>query len=416
MKIIITDAENSKKEYSFNQGEITVGRGKDCEVTISSSKISRAHLLILKKADDIFIKDISESNWVRLDEEKISKNENKQYYDFSTLTLPGEYSVEIEKDNATITDLDIANEDDEKTRGESDPSRNFNIDHSYVKKYTESKPEKVDETPKVERPRRPKALKLEKKVVNKTININSPDKDKPNASARQTPIELEKPKKRKIKKPKKGIILIPLLIIVGFFLFGEELFQDKEKIERERVKAENAKIGMNKISETRQKESKNKLNFEELIRSKEKCSSSSMSKLCALLLPQTSNFEGIIREDTVVNVFANFDKRLISFFRDNLHQLDPSKKKANIKELMAASILMKTKIMKRLEMANIQFMRIYFFTIESGKLSFEGSYVLDTSLYRRFSAKDLSITFKHVKKKLNFKEFDKKYFKFIKKD
>lgn len=97
MKVRITFNETDLKEYDFSKDEIIIGRSSDCDIVIDNENISRKHLKVVTTEGKIFISDISSSNWVSYNDEKIEKGKDTEYFDFMSLKLPDMILVVIEK-------------------------------------------------------------------------------------------------------------------------------------------------------------------------------------------------------------------------------------------------------------------------------------------------------------------------------
>lgn len=83
MKIEVTQASGKKEIFSFsNEGFITVGRSKKCDICLEGEAVSRDHLHIYFKEGEIVIEDQGSTNGVFKDEQKIPAFEPVE---FSTL-------------------------------------------------------------------------------------------------------------------------------------------------------------------------------------------------------------------------------------------------------------------------------------------------------------------------------------------
>jgi hypothetical protein len=91
--IIYPEGESDKLEV--NSTEVTVGRGATNDIVVSDDQISRVHLGIKAENDTLYIKDLTLSNWVSYNDEKLSKIDYVQYFDFAKLVLPGGISLKI---------------------------------------------------------------------------------------------------------------------------------------------------------------------------------------------------------------------------------------------------------------------------------------------------------------------------------
>lgn len=96
MLIIVSHADEPIQEFNIESFPIVIGRGSDCDVVIASEHISRKHLEIQNREGKIFIRDLTLSNWVSYNDEKLSKSEYIQYFDFAPLVLPSGHEVNFQ--------------------------------------------------------------------------------------------------------------------------------------------------------------------------------------------------------------------------------------------------------------------------------------------------------------------------------
>jgi predicted component of type VI protein secretion system len=95
---IEVSSEHSSEIQSFviDGNKAIIGRKHSCEVALESDYVSREHLEITLDEDVIYIQDISGENWVSYNDEKLEKNKKIQYFNFSSLSLPGGFKLKIE--------------------------------------------------------------------------------------------------------------------------------------------------------------------------------------------------------------------------------------------------------------------------------------------------------------------------------
>lgn len=98
MIVEINYPDGEKEAIEVDSSNVTVGRGSSCELIITDDNISRKHLGIELRDGVFYIKDLTLSNWVSYNEEKLSKVDYVQYFDFATLMLPGGISLTIKTD------------------------------------------------------------------------------------------------------------------------------------------------------------------------------------------------------------------------------------------------------------------------------------------------------------------------------
>ena len=73
MKIQIIDPDQKVEEYdiSDDKEQITIGRSSKCDITIDNDNLSRSHLEINCIEGKVFIKDVSQNNWVSYNDKKL---------------------------------------------------------------------------------------------------------------------------------------------------------------------------------------------------------------------------------------------------------------------------------------------------------------------------------------------------------
>ncbi len=96
IKITIQHQNDDPVEFNLESLPCTIGRGSQCDIKLDSDYISRKHLEVSKKDNEFYIKDLTLSNWVSYNGERLPKETEVQYFDFAPLLLPGEISVKIE--------------------------------------------------------------------------------------------------------------------------------------------------------------------------------------------------------------------------------------------------------------------------------------------------------------------------------
>lgn len=83
------------QEIEIEKFPVIIGRGRDCDIVIASDHISRKHLEIQCNDEKVFIKDLTLSNWVSYNNDKLPKGEYIQYYDFAPLVLPSGHQLSV---------------------------------------------------------------------------------------------------------------------------------------------------------------------------------------------------------------------------------------------------------------------------------------------------------------------------------
>ncbi len=64
-----------------------VGRSKGADLPIGDDSISRQHLKIHRDGNDIYVEDISVSNWIAINENRIPKNTQVRVFDFTEIVM-----------------------------------------------------------------------------------------------------------------------------------------------------------------------------------------------------------------------------------------------------------------------------------------------------------------------------------------
>lgn len=87
MKLTITLSTGKKLEKFFSGTEAIVGRSTKADVVIPDEALSRNHCKIEMTAGTFFVTDLSSSNGVFLNGERIAPNEKIRFNSFNQLTL-----------------------------------------------------------------------------------------------------------------------------------------------------------------------------------------------------------------------------------------------------------------------------------------------------------------------------------------
>lgn len=102
------DDQDETIQYEIKKNIIVVGRSNDCDIKIDSDHISRKHLEISLDGETIYLKDLTLSNWVSYNNEKLTKKDYIQYFDFAPLVLPGGVSIHIEPPPVVTDHIEIS--------------------------------------------------------------------------------------------------------------------------------------------------------------------------------------------------------------------------------------------------------------------------------------------------------------------
>lgn len=103
MKIKLEDKEKVLIDVETDKQQVSLGRGSDNDIRVLNPAVSRAHLSIKLEDGQLYICNISASNWILLNGERLSPNQWIPYFDFHELELPGDIRVQIKHDSSSST-------------------------------------------------------------------------------------------------------------------------------------------------------------------------------------------------------------------------------------------------------------------------------------------------------------------------
>ena len=107
--MIVTVIYSDGEEVILESEEkvVSVGRGANCDIVIPDDQISRKHLSIKEEEGILYIKDLTLSNWVSYNEDKLSKSEYIQYFDFARLMLPGDIRLVLRTEESIVDETSL---------------------------------------------------------------------------------------------------------------------------------------------------------------------------------------------------------------------------------------------------------------------------------------------------------------------
>lgn len=390
MKIVITDSNNNDSIYEVEEDRVIIGRGEDCQIQINSRHISKHHLEIVQEGDLSFrIKNLSNSNWIALNEEKLDLGDSGEYNETSCLALPGNIKVSVEPTNSNLSI--------------------FSVDDSFLEK-TKTITQKLLNKKRTET----RMIKLEKVVTSDTA-VALDEKAKPKLQSRQRRVvEAYEPKPKKTKKKSKAPYFIgfALVIIVALVLYPDS--NDKEaKESAEKVVKETEKV---EVKPKAPAKSPGELEFEAVIKQNKLCEGDVLTFLCNKFLGEVTKYEGVSAEGKRIIVTANFDKRLISFLGEKLNNLDGATKLEISDSVLAMYILGKRDILGKLDKKGFFNIKIHFFTSARNQFKYKSTYSLDTSYYRRFTPEKLELALKNFRNRLDSQVFERYLLKLLVKE
>ena len=116
MRVKIQEGDKILIDLATDKSTVTIGRGSECDIRILNQNISRSHLAIKQEDGKVYISNISSSNWVLFNEEKINPNEWSEYSNTHGLELPGEIEVSVSLETSIKEETD------------NEPTNSFNFD------------------------------------------------------------------------------------------------------------------------------------------------------------------------------------------------------------------------------------------------------------------------------------------------
>lgn len=187
MRVIVTYSDRKESIFDIDSDVVVIGREDDCHIQIKSHHISRYHLEISSQQEELFIQNLSSSNWIRYDEQALEKGRVTEYCDEKVLELPEGIKVQVIEEG------------------------HFDIDESFLNK-TRTVTSKLLGLSKVHKA---KSIKLD------TVNQGQ-KRNRVRAQGRQKRIEAYPHKPRKVEEEKKSpivFIVIILAILLAYYFF-----------------------------------------------------------------------------------------------------------------------------------------------------------------------------------------------------
>lgn len=403
MNVIITQEDNTTYEYEFDQESVVIGRGNKCDIVISNDHISRKHLEIREVEGVVYIKDLTLSNWVSYNEEKLVKNTDIQYFDFAPLILPGGINVKVEQDKPE--DFNVSDIIREGTRTRS--KNKVDIYNTRLTRVTDIDAEKAARKERKEAKKaEQKAKKSEdtKKMVIFFFIValafayyylyELPQTEYAPPPPANTP-------QKKVKKPIKKKII-------------------KRKVKKEQPQAVPAQPGTTQTSQAKEFQAGQKpanfQKFDQLINDTGKCEVGVIQNLCTAIFTSVIPPEGAVIKQFELHVFKNFRMRLEKIYSNNYDQINEAMKKEGMQKFVAADGLLVKKILEGIELQKISKVKVYIFSQHSAGNSLMSSYEFDPSIYRRFSDKEFQYARQEVQEKIDLNYFNGKFGRFLVKE
>lgn len=389
MIVSVSNPDGSKNEFTFDEGEesILIGRGQNSDIIISDDHISRKHLEIKRYEGNIYIKDVTLSNWVSFNDEKLEKGVDVQYFDFAPLKLPGGYGVKVSEESPQ--------EDDAKTS--TFTSTNVEI------------------------------LRKDKKA--RRLAKNKSNKSK--KSKRTT-------KSDNNKVSQEGIKMFLILLAMGAFLFYQfflnkdenhtsrppiqkrKAAKAKKKANKKRTaRPKSTRVGPQNLQSAReqnkriQEVSKPNPDYDLIVRSKP-CATSQFRIVCQKIFQNRSKREGLVQKGSTVYAFKNYNIRASNLLRGP-KKLRNSKISFNdLKLIVAGENILMPSFLKMMELNDSRDVVILLFTLKDYTLKVIGKYKVDIANYRKYSQQNYVSAYGKITSNQKINDFDRYLRPFIK--
>lgn len=366
MIINITHSTGEEEVFECNTFPISLGRSDECEICITSDNISRKHLEISVVEGVIYIKDLTLANWVSYNNEKLSKSEAIQYFDFAPLTLPGGISVELNlyKDNSKKIQEQIT---------EGTTSQKVDIYSDKISKLADKK------------------------------------------------IEGKKKKKQAVKP--ELIIMVLIFLIAGAFFYNKRLetnqkqFQAtrKRRVPKKDIKRPNQVVSTAKKNGVK-KVSKVHALYLSIISDREKCRKPSFVNLCKAILPKIATFEGVSIVDNVLYVTKDYTQRVNGLFGNSERLKFLKIPEPVLYKVLAAEKLLIPVFLEQMEKNKIKKIVVIIFKNLGGSADIKQSFQIDPYIHRKFNRASYKSSFASLKQQGRTTVFEQNLARFIKKN
>lgn len=380
--MIIEITINGKvKNYNIEKEEVILGRSKSCDIVVKDDHVSREHLEITKDpAGTIFIRDLTSSNWVSYNEEKLPKDERTNYYDFAPLLLPGNIRVKIATGNQFTSKSRTFSFEMLKDKTKTHISTQMNL--------------------------KKKNLQLERPIDDLYHN---PLVDGKGFSV--TELVPHKPKVNAFVKYRK-VVVFALLGIMGSYYVLDELSDLKKnpsssvsntepRPQRRVVRRSSETIPKNveknkTVDNDTSSSSANEENeeFANLLDTP-KCVSGFSKIYCTLFFKNNQAVgEGIIIKGKEFIVLKSRDNRISEILKARTDLINTVRSSSLVDPLLAGEGILLPKVLEDLEKKGIYKVRIFLFKEEGLKRIYLSQYSVDTSYYRRYDTKNYELSYK----------------------
>jgi len=382
MKVLITYKKEPPIEFVLESDQVIVGRGTNCDIVLDSDFISRKHLEITSVNDEFFIKDLTLSNWVSYNQERLQKDTVVPYFDFAELLLPGDFVVKI------INDESAQNKSANLNKKDNVDIFKGTLTNAMIKADKKSK----------------------KKVLKEEVDID-------------VEISNNDLKDEKVKK----LILVIILITTGVYYYLDSVTNEDSVIqsisEKKKIKKiipirinESTLDKKNNIEQKKNVEDGKSVFFNELIAESDKCSSHIVSNICSIIFKKIGSGEGIIVKTNSIYILKNYSLHVEQFFDYDFDKIKKGLSLPNLKDVIAAEMILLPSILEKLEKLGITKVHIYLFEEKYEKAELLESYLVETAYYRRFDLAEYNNSYKKIKEEFNFSLFEKDLQRFLTKE
>lgn len=363
MNFVITTPEGDQSEYSFDADEIIIGRGQNCDIVISDDHVSRRHLQVKKFDGVILLKDLTLSNWVSYNDEKLEKGVDVQYFDFAPLMLPGNYRIKISDDElfddaqvskSSETGIDIFNSELAEYVDEDQASEETNLKKKKTGKGRKWKP----------------AKSLKKRNDPAIMSV--------------------------------AILVVMALLIYQFFYKEDEQSASLDKLNNLEQKKTfekrviRRKTPVKQIQEAAPKKVTNLKNVKQtnfikaedpylkIVSLENKCQTLQMQAMCKNLFPHLSKKEGLQRIQKIMYVVKNFTIQGTQLLRSRDNFKNTIIQQDLLKMIVAGEKVLLPNFLKMMELNGVSKVVIILFDMTRLQTQIVGKYQIDVADYRKY--------------------------------
>tara|TARA_Y100000768_G_scaffold233136_1_gene176183 strand:- start:1655 stop:2806 length:1152 start_codon:yes stop_codon:yes gene_type:complete len=358
------------KEVELKKSQVSVGRSKQNDVVIGDSSISRSHLKIYISGGEYFIEDVSLSNWVALNQEKIPKNQKIRVFDFSEIELGDRISLKIESKSNL-----------------SPPSQTQN--------------------------------KLSNDFFQETTNLNIKDLSREPKSKGMKKEKIQKKDKRQYF----SYVLIIMLLAIGGYNFYAKVFESEPGRMKNTVSTKQEKAKKYRSdTDTKSKNTNNTSPFKSSenyqpgepidevsdLRNIDLCLTSLKEECLSLIFPNKGSGDALIREDeTTLVAYKDYFHNLDVFFFNDNSGFQAVKDDPRILKVLAAFNTLTHRSLKKFEELGYLEIIVIVYLRYANSIKVKGVFKIETNRYRRFFEKDYNSTMEAFKRDLDFNNFER---------